>query len=83
MEVPHHWRKERVSTRTLGPEGVDCEIPHWLGRGNSKVKTQIGQYLLAGGLGRYRWYQSQTQGNVPERRLFSEGRHEAVCQQGR
>ena len=25
--------EERVPTRTLGPGGVDCEIPHWLERG--------------------------------------------------
>ena len=27
----------------------------------------MGQYLLAVGLGRYKWYQSQTLGNVPAR----------------
>ena len=42
-----------------------------------------GQYLLMVGLGRYKWYQSQTPGNVPMRRLSPEGGgHEAVCQQG-
>ena len=36
------------------------------------------------GLGHYKWYQSQVPGDVPTRRLSSEGGgHEVVCQQGR
>ena len=46
-----------------------------------KVKAQRGQYLLAVGVGRYNWYQSQTLGDMPVWRLFSKGgRHEAMCQ---
>ena len=40
--------------------------------------------MLAVGLGRYKWYHSQTLTDVPVRRLSSEGGgQEAVCQQGR
>ena len=42
-------------------------------RGTRKRKAQRGQYLLAVGLGRYKWYQSQILGNVQVRRLFPEG----------
>ena len=50
-------------------------------RENSKWKTQRRQYLLAVGLGRYKWYQSQIPSDVSTRRSFLEGgRHEAVCQ---
>ena len=42
-------------------------------RGSSKGKVQRGQYLLAVGLGGYKWYQSQTSGDVPVRRLSPEG----------
>ena len=53
-------------------------------RGSSKGKTQRGQYLLVVGLGHYKWYQSQTRGDVSTRRLSPEGcGHEAVCWQGR
>ena len=53
-------------------------------RGSLKGKAQREQYLLTVGLGRYKWYQSQTSGDVPARRLFPEGgRHEAKCQTGR
>ena len=38
-------------------------------RGSPKGKAQREQYLLSVGLGRYKWYQSQTPGNVPARRL--------------
>ena len=49
-----------------------------------KGKAQRGQYLLAAGLSRYKWYQSQTRGDLPLRRLSPEGGgYEAVCQQGR
>ena len=41
-------------------------------RGNTEGKAQIGQYLLVVGLGRYKWYQSQTPGDVPARRLSPE-----------
>ena len=35
------------------------------------------------GLGRYKWYQSQTPGDVSARRLSPKGGvYEAVCQQG-
>ena len=48
-------------------------------RGSPKGKER-GQYLLAVGLGRYKWYQSQTPGDVPARRLFPEGgRHDVGC----
>ena len=37
-----------------------------------------------GGLGAYKWYQSQTLGDVSARRLCLEGGgHKAMCQQGR
>jgi len=49
---------------------------------SSKGKAQRGQYLLVVGLDCYNWYQSQTLGDVPGRRLSSEGVHEAVCQRG-
>ena len=53
-------------------------------RESSKGKVQREQYLLAVGLSRYKWYQSQTPGDVPARRLSpEEGGHEVVCQQGR
>ena len=42
-------------------------------RENSKGKAQRGQYLLDVCLGRYKWDQSQTPGNVPARRLSSKG----------
>ena len=42
-------------------------------KGNLKGKGQIGQYLLAVGLGRYKWYQSQTPNDVPRRRLSPKG----------
>ena len=42
-------------------------------RGSPKGKTERGQYLLAVGLGRYKWYQSQVSGDVPARRLNLEG----------
>ena len=29
---PHRLEKGTNATRMLGGEGVDCEIPHWLGR---------------------------------------------------
>ena len=52
--------------------------------GSPKEKAQRGQYLLAVGLSCYQWYQSQTLGDVPARRLSVErGGHETVCQQGR
>ena len=52
-------------------------------RGSLKGKAQRGQYLLTVGLGCYKWYQSQTLGGVPAKRLSLEGdRHEVVCQQG-
>ena len=41
--------------------------------GNSKGKAQKGQYLLAVGLVYYKWYQSQTLGDVPARTLGLEG----------
>ena len=37
--------------------------------GSSKGEAQRGQYLLAVGLGRYKWYQSQTPSGVPARTL--------------
>ena len=50
-------------------------------RESLKGKAQRGQYLLAVCLSCYKWYQSQTLGDVLMRRLFSKGgRHEAVCQ---
>ena len=53
-------------------------------KGSSRGKAQRGQYLPAMGLDCYKWYQSQTPGDVPVKRLFpKEGRHEAVCEQGR
>ena len=42
-------------------------------KGSLKGKTQRGQYLLAAGLVRYKWYQSQTPGDVPTRRVSLEG----------
>ena len=52
-------------------------------RGSPKRKAQRGQYLLVVGLGRYKWYQSQTLGDVPARRLSPEGGGpKTVCQQG-
>ena len=42
-------------------------------RRSPKGKAQRGQYLLAVGLGCYKWYQSQTQGGVPARTLSPEG----------
>ena len=38
-----------------------------------KEKAQRGQYMLAVGLGHYKWYQSQTPGDVLERRPSPEG----------
>ena len=53
-------------------------------RGSLEGKIQRGQYLLAVGLGGYKWYQSQTPDDVSARRLSPEGGgHEVVCQQGR
>ena len=43
-------------------------------RGSSKGEAQRGQYLLAVGLGCYKWYQSQTLGDVPMRKLSPEER---------
>ena len=49
-------------------------------RGSPKEKTQRGQYLVAVGLGRYKWYQSQTMADVLERRLSPDrDEHETVC----
>ena len=42
-------------------------------RGSPKGKVQRGQYLLAVGLNRYKWYQSQTPDDVPARKLFLGG----------
>ena len=42
-------------------------------RGSPKGKAQREQYLLIAGLGRYKWYQSQTPDYVLARRLFPEG----------
>ena len=43
-------------------------------------EVQRGQYLLAVGLGHYKWYKSQTPDYVPMRRLFLKGgRHEVMC----
>ena len=42
-------------------------------RGSLKRKTQREQYLLAMGLGCYKWYQSQTLDDVLARRLSPEG----------
>ena len=36
-------------------------------RGSPKIKAQRGQYLLAVGLGRYKWYQSQVPDARPQR----------------
>ena len=53
-------------------------------KGSPKGKAQRGQYLLTVSLGHYKWYQSQTLGDVPMRRLSPKrGGNEAVCQQGR
>ena len=91
-------REERVPMRTLGPEGRWVVKAFFLrvwkllpSRHVSKIlmgspikKAQRGQYLLAAGLGYYKWYQSQTMGDVPARRLSpEESGHKAVCQQGR
>ena len=43
-------------------------------RGSPKGKTQIGQYLLAVDLGRYKWYQSQTSDELLAFSLFPKGR---------
>ena len=42
-------------------------------RGSLKGKAYRGQYLLAVGLGRYKWYQSQTPDDVSAFLLFLEG----------
>ena len=42
-------------------------------KGSPKGKAQREQYLLAVGLGRYKWYQSQIPGGVPARTLAPEG----------
>ena len=42
-------------------------------RGSPKGKAQREQYLVAVGLGRYIWYQSQTPDDVPMRRLPRRG----------
>ena len=42
-------------------------------RGSPKGKAQRGQYLLAVGLGCYKWYQSHTPRGVPVRRLSPKG----------
>ena len=42
-------------------------------KGSPKGKGQEGQYLLAVGLSCYKWYQSQTRGDVLARRLNPEG----------
>ena len=42
-------------------------------RGSQKEKAQRGQCLLVVGLGYFKWYQSQTPGDVPARRLIPEG----------
>ena len=43
-------------------------------RGNSEGKVQREQYELAMGFGYYKWYQSQTLGDVLARRLSPKGR---------
>ena len=43
-------------------------------RGSPKGKACRRQYLLAVGLGCYKWYQSKKSGYVPTRRLSSKGR---------
>ena len=42
-------------------------------RGSTKEKAQRGQYLLVVSMGYYKWYQSQTPGDVQTRRLSPEG----------
>ena len=42
-------------------------------RGSPKGKAQRGQYLLAVGLGYYKWYQNQTLSGVPTRTLSHKG----------
>ena len=48
-----------------------------------KGKVQREQYLVAVGFGCYKWYQSQTLGDVPARRMFPKGdRHERCSPKG-
>ena len=42
-------------------------------RGSLKGKAQRGKYLLVVDLGHYKWYQSQTQDDVPAFSLFPKG----------
>ena len=52
--------------------------------GSPKGKGERGQYLLAVGLGHYKWYKSQTSDDVPAKGLSPKGGGpEAVCQQTR
>ena len=66
--------------------------PHWFGRrtkhsleGCGNISSAVlfqkhgGKYLLAVGLSRCKWYQSQTLGNVPVRRLFLKGVDTRQC----
>ena len=66
---PHRLEKGTGVSEDAGPwRGVNCEIPRWLGRKpfpsrcvletlreSPKGKSQIGQYQLVVGLGRYRF----------------------------
>ena len=69
--------------QTLLYTGVETSLQHTRFK-SLKGKAQRGQYLLAVGLGHYKWYQSKTPRDVPASRLSLEGGgQEAMCQQGR
>ncbi|KAG7022234.1 Auxin efflux carrier component 8, partial [Cucurbita argyrosperma subsp. argyrosperma] len=71
-----------ASSLPLGLKGrlLRVAIVQWTHFKNLEGFCNLSQYLLVVGLGRYKWYQSPTLGDVPVRRLFPEGsRHEAAA----
>ena len=80
--VLHRWRREQNILYRVWKSLSRIRDLKSL-RESSKGKVQRRQYLLMMGLGHYKWFQSQTRGDVPVRRLSLEGDgHEVVCQQG-
>ena len=62
-EISHRLGRRTKHSRVWKP------LPNRTLSRSMKGKTQRGQYLLVEGLGRYKWYQCQTLGDVPVRRL--------------
>ena len=66
------WGVERnILYKSVKPNPSRCVLKTL--RRSPNGKTQRGQYLLKVELGCYKWYQSQTSGDVPTRRLSSKG----------